>query len=31
MYDKGEKEDLSEFRQTEYWEAMQNFQRRGST
>jgi NAD(P)-dependent dehydrogenase (short-subunit alcohol dehydrogenase family) len=27
MYDKGEKEDLSEFRQTEYWEAVQNFQR----
>jgi NAD(P)-dependent dehydrogenase (short-subunit alcohol dehydrogenase family) len=21
MYDKGEKEDLSEFKQTEYWEA----------
>src|ERR1700677_3612293 len=27
MYDKGEKEDLSEFRQTEYWEAVQNFQK----
>jgi short-subunit dehydrogenase len=27
MYDKGEKEDLSEFKQTEYWEAMQNFQK----
>ena len=27
MYDKGEKEDLSEFRRTEYWEAMQNFQK----
>jgi NAD(P)-dependent dehydrogenase (short-subunit alcohol dehydrogenase family) len=26
MYDKGEKEDLSEFRQTEYWEAVQSFQ-----
>ncbi|HEV8046319.1 MAG TPA: oxidoreductase, partial [Terriglobales bacterium] len=26
MYDKGEKEDLSEFKQTEYWEAVQNFQ-----
>jgi short-subunit dehydrogenase len=23
MYDKGEKEDLSEFKQTEYWEAVQ--------
>ena len=27
MYDKGEKEDLSEFNQTEYWEAVQNFQK----
>ena len=27
MYDKGEKEDLSEFKQTEYWDAVQNFQR----
>jgi NAD(P)-dependent dehydrogenase (short-subunit alcohol dehydrogenase family) len=27
MYDKGEKEDLSEFKQTEYWEALQNFQK----
>ena len=27
MYDKGEKEDLSEFRPTEYWNAMQNFQK----
>ena len=27
MYDKGEKEDLSEFKPTEYWEAMQNFQK----
>jgi NAD(P)-dependent dehydrogenase (short-subunit alcohol dehydrogenase family) len=27
MYDKGEKEDLTEFRQTEYWEAVQNFQK----
>ena len=27
MYDKGEKEDLSEFKQTEYWAAMQNFQK----
>ena len=27
MYDKGEKEDLSEFKQTEYWEGVQNFQR----
>jgi NAD(P)-dependent dehydrogenase (short-subunit alcohol dehydrogenase family) len=26
MYDKGEKEDLSEFKPTEYWEAVQNFQ-----
>jgi hypothetical protein len=26
-YDKGEKEDLSEFKQTEYWEAVQNFQK----
>src|ERR1700726_4982231 len=26
MYDKGEKEDLSEFKQTEYWEAVQKFQ-----
>src|ERR1700684_3552108 len=25
MYEKGEKEDLSEFKQTEYWEAVQNF------
>src|SRR6202034_940574 len=27
MYDKGEEEDLSEFKPTEYWEAVQNFQR----
>jgi NAD(P)-dependent dehydrogenase (short-subunit alcohol dehydrogenase family) len=27
MYDKGEKEDLSEFKSTEYWEAVQNFQK----
>jgi NAD(P)-dependent dehydrogenase (short-subunit alcohol dehydrogenase family) len=27
MYDKGEKEDLSEFKQTEHWEAVQNFQK----
>jgi NAD(P)-dependent dehydrogenase (short-subunit alcohol dehydrogenase family) len=27
MYDKGEKEDLSEFKETEYWEAVQKFQR----
>jgi NAD(P)-dependent dehydrogenase (short-subunit alcohol dehydrogenase family) len=27
MYDKGEKEDLSEFKPTEYWNAMQNFQK----
>src|ERR1700685_4360499 len=27
MYDKGEKEDLSEFKRTEYWEAVQNFQK----
>jgi NAD(P)-dependent dehydrogenase (short-subunit alcohol dehydrogenase family) len=27
MYDKGEKEDLSEFKHTEYWEALQNFQK----
>jgi NAD(P)-dependent dehydrogenase (short-subunit alcohol dehydrogenase family) len=27
IYDKGEKEDLSEFKQTEYWEAVQNFQK----
>src|SRR6202030_1952693 len=27
MYDKGEKEDLSEFKQTEYWRAVQNFQK----
>jgi NAD(P)-dependent dehydrogenase (short-subunit alcohol dehydrogenase family) len=27
MYDKGEKEDLSEFEQTEYWEAVQKFQK----
>jgi NAD(P)-dependent dehydrogenase (short-subunit alcohol dehydrogenase family) len=27
MYDKGEKEDLSEFQRTEYWEAVQNFQK----
>ena len=27
MYDKGEKEDLSEFKLTEYWEAVQNFQK----
>jgi NAD(P)-dependent dehydrogenase (short-subunit alcohol dehydrogenase family) len=27
MYDKGEKEDLSEFKNTEYWDAVQNFQK----
>jgi NAD(P)-dependent dehydrogenase (short-subunit alcohol dehydrogenase family) len=27
MYDKGEKKDLSEFKPTEYWEAVQNFQK----
>ena len=27
MYDKGEKKLLSEFKQTEYWEAVQNFQK----
>ena len=27
MYDKGEKEDLSEFKQTAYWDAVQNFQK----
>jgi len=27
MYDKGEKEDLSEFQPTEYWNAVQNFQK----
>ena len=27
MYDKGEKEDLSEFKATEYWNAVQNFQK----
>jgi hypothetical protein len=27
MYDKGEKEDLSEFKHTEYWEAVQMFQK----
>ena len=27
MYNKGEKEDLSKFKQTEYWEAVQNFQK----
>ena len=27
MYNKGEKEDLSEFKRTEYWEAVQNFQK----
>jgi NAD(P)-dependent dehydrogenase (short-subunit alcohol dehydrogenase family) len=27
MYDKGEKEDLSEFKPTEYWEAVQQFQK----
>jgi NAD(P)-dependent dehydrogenase (short-subunit alcohol dehydrogenase family) len=27
MYDKGEKEDLSEFKPTEYWAALQNFQK----
>jgi short-subunit dehydrogenase len=31
MYDKGEKEDLSEFEQTEYWEAVQNFQKFSSS
>jgi NAD(P)-dependent dehydrogenase (short-subunit alcohol dehydrogenase family) len=27
MYDKGEREDLSQFKQTEYWEAVQKFQK----
>ena len=27
MYDKGEKEDLSEFKPTEYWAAVQSFQK----
>ena len=27
MYDKGEQEDLSKFKQTEYWEAVQRFQK----
>jgi short-subunit dehydrogenase len=27
MYDKGEKEDLSEFKPTEYWAAVQQFQK----
>jgi hypothetical protein len=27
MYDKGEKEDLSEFKQTEYYEALMRFQK----
>jgi short-subunit dehydrogenase len=27
MYDKGEKEDLSEFKPTEYWGAVQKFQK----
>jgi NAD(P)-dependent dehydrogenase (short-subunit alcohol dehydrogenase family) len=27
MYDKGETEDLSEFKATEYWKAVQNFQK----
>jgi len=27
MYDKGEKEDLNEFKPTEYWEAVENFQK----
>ena len=27
MYDKGEKEDLSEFKPTEYWNAVQKFQK----
>ncbi len=27
MYDKGGKEDMSEFKQTGYWEAVQNFQK----
>src|SRR5580704_12019509 len=27
MYDKGEQEDLSEFKPTGYWEAVQNFQK----
>ena len=27
MYDKGEKEDLSEFEHTEYWDAVQKFQK----
>ena len=26
-HNKGEKEDLSEFKQTEYWQAVQNFQK----
>jgi NAD(P)-dependent dehydrogenase (short-subunit alcohol dehydrogenase family) len=31
MYDKGEKEDLSEFKATPYWEAVKNFQKLGVT
>ena len=31
MYDKGEKEDLSEFKETEYREAVQNFQKVAAT
>jgi hypothetical protein len=31
MYDKGEKEDLSEFKQTEYWEAVQRSSRSSSS
>ena len=27
MYDKGEKEDLSEFKPTAYWEAVEKFQK----
>ena len=27
MYDKGEQEDLSEFKSTRYWEAIENFQK----
>jgi len=27
MYDKGEQEDLSEFKQTEYWDAVQKLQK----
>ena len=31
MYDKGEKEDLTEFKETEYWEAVQKFRSSSST